>query len=129
MNQSFMSDLNQSSSPFVWHLQAREAVTLPANATRRALWVQEGRVWMTRQCKAAVPDDVWLDAGQSHTLPAGSEWVIEASPLARVTLVQAAPLRVKPGLKASWARAWRAAAQVARWGHLARLGHVRRVWA
>ena len=114
MNQSFMSNPNQSNNPFVWQLPARGAVTLAAEAAPRALWVQEGRVWLTRQCKAGMPDDVWLDAGQSHTLPAGSEWVVEASPMARVTLVQAAPPGVKPRQNASWARAWRAAAHVGR---------------
>ena len=114
MNQPFMSDSNQSNNPFVWQLPAHEAVTLAADAAPRALWVHEGRVWLTRQCDAGMPDDVWLDAGQSHTLPAGSEWVVEASPAARVTLVQAAPSRVKPGAGASWAQAWRAAAHLGR---------------
>jgi hypothetical protein len=96
MNQCFMSETNQSKSPFVWQLPTRGAVTLAADTSPRALWVHEGR------------------AGQSHTLPAGSKWVVEASPVARVTLVQAAPLRVKPRAGASWAQAWRAVVHVGR---------------
>lgn len=114
MNQPFMSNSNQSNNPFVWQLPARGAVTLAADSAPRALWVHEGRVWLTRQCNTGTPDDVWLAAGQSHTLPAGSEWVVEASPVARVTLVQAAPLRVKARTGASWAQAWRAAAHLGR---------------
>ena len=122
MNQLFMSDSNQTASlasapnlaPFVWQLPAREALTLAADSARRALWVHEGRVWLTRRCNAGMPDDVWLQAGQGHTLPAGSEWVVEAWPMARVTLVQAAPVRVKPRPSVSWAQAWRAAVHVGR---------------
>ena len=114
MNQPFMSDSNQISSPFVWQLPAHEAVTLTADAAPRALWVHAGRVWLTRQCDAGLPDDIWLEAGQSHPLPAGSEWVAEAWPMAHVTLVQAAPARVKPRSGASWAQAWRAAVHLGR---------------
>ena len=122
MNQPFMKDSNQtaglSSAPdfaqFVWQLPAREAVTLAADSAPRALWVHEGRVWLTRRCRACTPDDVWLQAGQSHTLPAGSEWVIEAAPMARVTLVQTAPALVKRREAASWGQAWRAAVHLGR---------------
>ncbi len=114
MKQPFMSESNQSNNLFVWQLPVRGAVTLAADAVPRALWVHEGRVWLTRQCDAGTPDDVWLDAGQSHTLPAGSEWVVEASPVARVTLVQAAPSCIKPQTGASWAQAWRAAVHLGR---------------
>ena len=126
MKQPFMSNSNQFAgltlapnlapnlAPFVWQLPARGAITLAADTAPRALWVHEGRVWLTRQCNACVPDDIWLQEGQSHTLPAGSEWVVEGWPMARVTLVQAAPVRVKPRPSASWAQAWRAAVQMGR---------------
>lgn len=116
MNQPFMSNPDQhpSQHPFVWQLPAREAVTLKSDAAPRALWVHEGRVWLTRHSDSASPDDIWLEAGQSHLLPAGSEWVVEAWPVARVTLAQAAPVPVKPRQTASWARAWHAATHVGR---------------
>ena len=114
MNPLLMTDSNQTEGPFVWQLPHHDAVTLAAHAGPRALWVHEGRVWLTRRCDACSPDDVWLKAGQSHTLPAGSEWVVEAWPHARVTLVQAAPVRVKPRPSVSWSQAWRAAVQVGR---------------
>ena len=109
MNQPFMSIPHQSKHSFAWQLPARGAVTLAAGAAPRALWVHEGRVWLTRQCATGTPDDVWLDAGHSHTLPAGSEWVVEASPTARVSLLQAALSRTAPRKGACWARAWQAA--------------------
>ena len=104
----------------MWLLPAREAVTLAADSSPRALWVHEGRVWLTGQCHACRPDDVGLKAGQSHTLPAGSEWVIEAAPMERLTLVQTAPALVKRRRAASWGQAWRSAVQAV---------HVGRVWA
>ena len=124
MKQPFMTDSNQTTglssapnvAPFVWSLPAREALTLAADSAPRALWVHEGRVWLTRQCHACTPDDVWLQAGQSHTLPAGSEWVIEAAPMARVTLVQTAPALVKRREAASWGLAWRSVVQAMRVG-------------
>ena len=109
MNQPFMSIPNHSKHSFAWQLPARGALTLTADAAPRALWVHEGRVWLTRQCATGTPDDVWLDAGHSHTLPAGSEWVVEASPTAWVLLLQAAPSRTAPRKGAYWARAWQAA--------------------
>ena len=130
MNQPFMSEANQTAglssasnlasnlapnlARLVWQLPARDAVTLAADNAPRALWVHEGRVWLTRQCRACTPEDVWLQAGQSHTLPAGSEWVVEAWPTARVTLAQTAPALVKRRAAASWGLAWRAAAHLGR---------------
>lgn len=118
MQQSFMSNSNQTAglfeASFGWQLPARDAVTLAADVAPRALWVHDGRVWLTRQCNACVPDDVWLQAGQSHTLPAGSEWVVEAAPTARVSLVQTAPALIKRREAAFWGPAWRAAVHVAR---------------
>lgn len=118
MDQAFMSKRNQTASldeaPFGWQLPARDAVTLAADMAPRALWVQEGCVWLTRQCDACTPDDIWLEAGQSHTLPAGSEWVVQAWPTARVSLVQTAPALVKRRGAAFWGPAWRAAVHVGR---------------
>lgn len=126
MNQPFMSIPNQSKHSFAWQLPARGAVTLAADSAPRALWVHEGRVWLTRQCATGTPDDVWLDAGHSHTLPAGSEWVVEASPTARVSLLQAAPSRTAFRKGAYWARAWQAAVRAVREGRTRARGPARR---
>ena len=113
MNLSLMTKEHQANSPFVWPLAASQAVTLLADRATRQLWVHEGRVWLTRRCARGVPQDVWLDAGQSHTLPAGSEWVAEAWPQARVSVVQAASAVIKSGVWPSWLLPWRAASSSA----------------
>ena len=109
MNLNPMKDLHQANSPFVWPLADRQAVTLAADRGTRSLWVHEGRVWLTRQCTSGLPEDVWLHAGQSHTLPAGTEWVVEAWPQARLSVVQAAPTVIKAVVWPSWLLPWRAA--------------------
>ena len=101
-------------------------MTLAADAAPRAQWVHEGRVWLTRQCATGTPDDVWLDAGHCHTLPAGSEWVVEASPTARVSLLQAALSRTAPRKGACWTRAWQAAVRAKREGQTRARGPARR---
>ena len=85
-------------------LAPRQAVTLAAHNAPRAVWVHEGRVWLTRLCSRGMAQDVWLDAGQSLTLPAGTEWVVEAWPQARLSVLQAAPSVVKR--RASWLALW-----------------------
>ena len=107
MNQPFMPISYQSQSPFVWPLAPHQAQTLAADEHSRALWVHEGRVWLTGKCATGTPQDVWLEAGQSHTLPAGSVWVVEAWPEARVSVLQAAQTVIKPRAVSSWALPWR----------------------
>ncbi len=115
MNSNTMTNLHQTrlhqtrlhqthlrESPFVWPLAQSQAVTLTADPATRAFWVHEGRVWLTRPGAA----DVWLDAGQFHTLPAGSEWVVEAWPQARVSVVQAAPAVIKSSVPPTWLPTW-----------------------
>ncbi len=108
-----ISKTHHDNSPFVWPLAQRQAVTLAADPGTRSFWVHEGRVWLTRQCSHGTADDVWLDAGQSHTLPAGTEWVVEAWPQARVSVVQAAAAVLKPRQWPSWLLPWRAASSSA----------------
>ena len=109
MSKSFMTNSHRNSGPFVWPLDDRQALTLAADPGTRALWVHEGEVWLTRACSNCTPDDIWLGAGQSHTLPAGTEWVVEGWPQARFSVVQAAPAVIKPRGWASWLP-WRSAA-------------------
>lgn len=111
MNQSLIPNSYHSQSPFVWPLVPQQAVTLVAHSQARSLWVHEGRVWLTRQCASGTPRDVWLDAGQSHTLPAGTEWVVEAWPQARVSVVQAAQTVIKSRAVSSWTLPWRVLTQ------------------
>ena len=42
--------------------------------------------------------DIWLTAGQSGLLPAGSVWVMEGWPQARLSLLMQAPTRVPTAL-------------------------------
>ena len=107
MTLSSMTNSYRDASPFVWPLEDRQAVTLAADPGTRALWVHEGEVWLTRACSNCTPDDIWLEAGQSHTLPADSEWVVEGWPQARLSVVQSAPAVIKPRRWASWLP-WRA---------------------
>ena len=107
MNPAVMRQAHRSNDHFMLPLQAGQALTLLADQHPRALWVHEGRVWLTRRCmgrsaracSGALPPDVVLAAGQSHTLPAGSEWVLEAWPAAHASVVQVMqPARAASGL-------------------------------
>jgi hypothetical protein len=105
MKTSTMQETNQQHN-VAWALPAHGAVTLVAERAQ-VLWVHEGRVWLTRRCEQGSPDDVWLGAGERWLLPAGSEWVAEASPAASVSLVLTPRPAIsrRRGLRA-WLRAW-----------------------
>ena len=107
MTQLFMSFSHRASSPLAWRMAPRQAVTLAADRSPRTLWVHEGRVWLTRQAEDGPPEDIWLSAGQSQRLPAGTEWVAEAWPQACVSLVQAPPAVAKREAACSCVRPWR----------------------
>lgn len=113
MSHSMMTNAYQTLSPFVWPLATRQAVTLVADPATRLLWVHDGRVWLTQQCAHGTPEDIWLEAGQSHTLPAATEWVAEAWPQARLSVTQAAPAVIKSAGGTSWRRSWRAVSAAA----------------
>jgi hypothetical protein len=83
-----------SSAPWSWALGAGEVRRIEASACARWFVVGEGQVWLTRSGRnvavAQVPPtedlpqpaaqaDYWLGSGEQLFLPAGSEWVIEAS--------------------------------------------------
>jgi hypothetical protein len=88
-------------------LEPGAALTLRAAAEPRALAVHEGRIWATRRVERGRAEDLWLAAGERLELPPGSEWVLEAWPAARVSLLAALPV---PGVSAAapWQalRAW-----------------------
>lgn len=105
MNPPSMSKLHHSSpEPWSWNLARREARTLAAAPAPRWLRVEEGCLWLTRRdSHGQREDDVWLGAGESWALPAGSEWVLEAWPQARLSLLLQAPLPARS--------AWRGASR------------------
>jgi Protein of unknown function (DUF2917) len=109
MNRSLMKSTHQT-EPWSWAVEG--ATELPAARQARWLAVSDGRVWLTRSHqRAAQPcmgEDIWLDAGQRHALPAGSTWVIEAWPQAQVALLQAPPPHDAAAVRrqAVW-RVWR----------------------
>ncbi len=79
-----------SPAPWLWSLPAAAARRLQRSSSNRWLAVQDGRVWLTRSGRELqTGEDIWLSAGQHLLLPAGSEWVIEGWPQARVTMLQA----------------------------------------
>lgn len=95
-----------------WRLAPGSALRVPAAARPRWLAVTQGRVWITRSGAGPQGGDVWLQAGQRHPLPAGSEWVAEGWPEARIELLEAAPVSVRASRAASW-RGWFGAPQAA----------------
>ncbi len=101
-------------TPWAWRLDVHQAVTLPQAATQRWLRVDEGCVWLTAHHGDEPAQDIWLCAGQSLALPAGTAWVMEAWPQARLSLLMAAP--AAPSRDAAW---WRAPAlALLRWWSL-----------
>ena len=104
MNHQLMTIAHQS-APWEWPLPAATAVRMPAASLPRWLLVTAGRVWLTRSGSGPQGDDVWLNAGERHPLPAGSEWVVEGWPEASVELLEAPACvtRVRPS---AWTRAF-----------------------
>ena len=111
MNTKLMSNPHQTGAPWMWQLQPQQATTLAAEAMPRWLQVESGCVWLTRANGIAQADDIWLAAGESVALPAGSEWVLEGWPQARLSLLlqpQAVPARTAWRHLASWLPSLRA---------------------
>ena len=102
MNTTAMTSSHQS-APWEWALESRTATRLPAATLPRWLLVTSGRVWLTRSGAGLDGGDVWLDAGERHALPAGSEWVVEGWPAACVALLEAPQRQVSAP---AWGRAF-----------------------
>lgn len=86
-----MSNDHVSSDPFSalqWTLPRAAVRRLPARPEDRVLAVTEGRVWLTRTRRSRPGEDIWLAAGDVQALPAGTDWVIEAWPQARVVVAE-----------------------------------------
>ena len=102
MNRLPMTDSHQTSAPWAWRLAPRQAITLAAEAADRWLLVNDGQVWLTQTDRGELADDIWLNAGESLRLPAGSTWV-QAWPQASLSLIQQAPAAVVSDRRASTA--------------------------
>jgi redox-sensitive bicupin YhaK (pirin superfamily) len=83
--------------PWEWALPAGQAGRLRATGRARWLQVTAGRLWLTRSGAGPEGTDHWLASGDSLLLPAGSDWVAEASPAARAVLLEAPPVSAAPG--------------------------------
>lgn len=94
MNAEAMMNGNESANPWEWPLPAREARRITAAEAPRWLVVKSGGVWITRsRDDFDGVADVWLAPGQALLLPAGTEWIAEGRPEARVVLLLQAPAR------------------------------------
>ncbi|MBK1612959.1 hypothetical protein CKO44_05670 [Rubrivivax gelatinosus] len=110
MSQAVMTDPHQR-APWEWAVEPATAVRLPAANQPRWLAVSEGRVWLTRSGAGPHAQDVWLQTGERHELPAGTEWVLEGWPAAQVELLEApqpAPAR-RQSRSGRWHAPWGAA--------------------
>jgi hypothetical protein len=108
MNTLPMSESHQSGAPWAWLLAPGQATTLAAQPEARWLRVEQGCVWVTRVDGGAQAEDIWLRAGQSLALPAGTAWVAEGWPQARLALLLQAPAGVSRGGRAApwWQPSW-----------------------
>jgi hypothetical protein len=99
-----MTSAHQTTAPWEWPLAPAQVTRVVAGRRPRWLAVIEGRAWLTQSGAGPHATDVWLAAGERHLLPAGSEWVVEGWPQARVVVLEAPPPRVSAA--ASRWRAW-----------------------
>ncbi len=77
--------------PWDWPLPAGQATVLREAPAPRWLAVNAGRVWLTALDKRRQAQDIWLDAGAHHRLPANTAWLLEGWPQASVSVLLAAP--------------------------------------
>jgi len=126
--------ISNESSPWEWPLPRHQARRIAPARAPRWLAVRSGGVWITRSRDDFAPvEDVWLGPGETLLLPAGTEWVAEGRPEARVVLLMAAPSRrSSPDLRlawhgaAGWLRGWFAGHAARATGAKASAGHDQR---
>lgn len=115
MNTLPMSNMHQTNAPWVWQLAESQAATLVPQAVARWLHVEDGCVWVTAQNAGPHAPDLWLGAGESLELPAGSTWVLQAWPQAQMTVlappavksaVASSPQAAQPEARAWWQSSW-----------------------
>ncbi len=105
MNTRRMTTSHQTGAPWEWLLGAAQATRLAAVNRPRWVSVSEGRAWLTQSGAGPHAGDVWLCAGERHLLPAGTEWVVEGWPQARVVVLEAPPPQRVSGAALRW-RVW-----------------------
>lgn len=114
MNALPMNNLHQTAAPWLWHLAESQAATLMPQTVPRWLHVEEGCVWVTAQNAGPHEPDLWLGAGDSLELPAGSTWVLQAWPQAQMSVLAPPALKQarqasassKPEPRAWWQSSW-----------------------
>jgi hypothetical protein len=84
-----MKNQHQRPAPWEWSLVPGHAIKLASRTRPRWLRVTQGRAWFTQSGSGPQGEDVWLSAGERQLLPAGSEWVAEGWPDARLELLEA----------------------------------------
>lgn len=105
MSPTCMTISHQTSAPWEWPLAPAAATRLAAEAHPRWLTVTAGRVWLTRSGGGVAGGDVWLSEGERHRLPAGTEWVVEGWPCARIELLEAPQAQPVSAVARRW-RVW-----------------------
>lgn len=108
MTETHHDTTRREADPWTARLEPGAALTLRPATGPRALAVHEGRIWATRRVERGRAEDLWVAAGERLELPPGSEWVLEAWPAARVSLLAALPVPGVSGVGPWQAlRAWR----------------------
>lgn len=82
--------------PWAWPLAAGQVLRLRAAPRARWLRLRSGRLWLTRTGAGLAGGDTWLLPEQVLLLPAGSDWVVEATEAAQACVLEApqAPAKV-----------------------------------
>lgn len=107
-----MTRLHEHSAPWAWALAGHEATTLAASPVARWLRVDDGCLWVTAEQAGPGAEDLWLQPGDSLELPAGTRWVLQAWPQARLSvllapaLTPAGPAPARAWWQSSWVWPW-----------------------
>lgn len=71
-----------------WALGGRGVAPLPRAGRDRLLCLRSGRLWLTGPGDDGREADVWLEAGDCATLPAGTAWLAGAEPSATWVMLE-----------------------------------------
>ncbi len=101
-----MRKVHEHSAPWAWALAGHEAATLSASPLARWLRVDEGCLWVTPEQAGPETEDLWLQPGDSLELPAGTRWVLQAWPQARLSVLLAPAAAGPAPARAWWQSPW-----------------------